>query len=221
MIKIPKRDGYERARRAMVETQLVSRGIGQPRVLDAMRTVPRHLFVDDALADSAYGDYPLPIGEGQTISQPFMVAFMTEALELTGPEKVLEVGTGSGYQTAVLSMLADRVFSIERKPRLAQRARRILDELQCTNVVIRIGDGTLGLPEEAPFDAIIVTAASPSIPPAYTEQLAEGGRLVIPVGEEFVQTLMRIRKENGRLVEEDLGACRFVKLIGRYGWKGR
>ncbi|HHL38885.1 MAG TPA: protein-L-isoaspartate(D-aspartate) O-methyltransferase [Deltaproteobacteria bacterium] len=205
----------------MVETQLVSRGIGQPRVLDAMRTVPRHLFVDDALADSAYGDYPLPIGEGQTISQPFMVAFMTEALELTGPEKVLEVGTGSGYQTAVLSMLADRVFSIERKPRLAQRARRILDELQCTNVVIRIGDGTLGLPEEAPFDAIIVTAASPSIPPAYTEQLAEGGRLVIPVGEEFVQTLMRIRKENGRLVEEDLGACRFVKLIGRYGWKGR
>ncbi len=203
----------------MVETQLIPRGIKQKEVLDAMLKVPRHLFVEEALRPQAYNDYPLPIGEGQTISQPFMVAFMTEALKLTGKEKVLEIGTGSGYQTAVLSLLADKVFSIERIPRLAARARKILDKLNCPNVVIKIGDGTLGWPEEAPFDAIIVTAAAPEVPKTYIDQLTVGGRLVIPVGSEVTQELLRITKTEQGTVTEDLGGCRFVKLVGRLGWK--
>ena len=215
-----KNDIYERARHRMVETQLIPRGIRQKEVLHAMMTVPRHLFVDEALVAQAYNDYPLPIGEGQTISQPFMVAYMTEALGLTGGEKVLEIGTGSGYQTAVLSLLAEKVYSVERIPELAARARRILDRLNYSNVVIRVGDGTIGWPEEAPFDAIIVTAAAPRIPPAYIEQLSPGGRLVIPVGGELSQELLRVtRAEDGSLKEEDLGGCRFVKLIGREGWQ--
>jgi len=214
------RDIYARARKTMVETQLIPRGVRDERVLAAMLKVPRHLFVDEALRPQAYSDYPLPIGEGQTISQPFMVAFMTEALKLTGTERVLEIGTGSGYQTAILAELSERVYSVERIPSIADRARKVLDRLGYSNIVIKIGDGTLGWEEEAPFDAILVTAGAPDVPPPYIEQLAEGGRLVIPVGGEFVQELVRItKKKKGRLVRENLGGCRFVKLIGKYGWQ--
>ncbi len=213
------RDIYARARKTMVETQLIPRGVRDERVLAAMLKVPRHLFVDEALRPQAYSDYPLPIGEGQTISQPFMVAFMTEALKLTGTERVLEIGTGSGYQTAILAELSERVYSVERIPSIADRARKVLDRLGYSNIVIKIGDGTLGWEEEAPFDAILVTAGAPDVPPPYIEQLAEGGRLVIPVGGEFVQELVRITKRKGRLVRENLGGCRFVKLIGKYGWQ--
>ncbi|MBI5286360.1 MAG: protein-L-isoaspartate(D-aspartate) O-methyltransferase [Deltaproteobacteria bacterium] len=203
----------------MVETQLIPRGIKDKRVLDAMRTVPRHLFVEEALQDQAYNDYPLPIGERQTISQPYMVALMTEALELKGNEKVLEVGTGSGYQAAILSLLAEKIYSIERISSLAARARKVLDSLFCSNVVIKIGDGTLGWKEEAPFDGIIVTAATPSVPESLLEQLAVGGRMVIPVGGIFSQILMKIIKTKEGITRLDLGGCRFVKLVGRYGWK--
>ena len=203
----------------MVETQLLPRGIKDAGVLDAMRTVPRHLFVvDESLRGQAYSDFPLPIGDGQTISQPYIVAFMTEALGLKGTEKVLEIGTGSGYQAAVLSMLATRVFSMERLSNIAQRTRKLMDSIGYTSVLIRVGDGTLGWPDEAPFDAIIVTAASPDVPPVYLDQLAEGGRLVIPVGGEYSQELLKITKKRGRTVEENLGGCRFVKLIGKHGW---
>ncbi|MBI5598688.1 MAG: protein-L-isoaspartate(D-aspartate) O-methyltransferase [Deltaproteobacteria bacterium] len=213
------KDVYARARSAMVETQIIARGIKQKEVIEAMLAVPRHLFVDEGLKSQAYGDYPLPIDEGQTISQPFMVAYMTESLKLKGGEKVLEIGTGSGYQAAVLSLIASRVFSIERVTSVAIKARRLLDTLHYSKVIIKIDDGTLGWPEEAPFDAIIVTAASPEIPPVYMQQLAEGGRLLIPVGGEFVQDLVRVTRRQGRILRESLGGCRFVKLIGRYGWQ--
>jgi len=211
---------YERVRRKMVETQLVARGIRQKEVLDAMGAVPRHLFVDEAFYSQAYGDSPLPIGEAQTISQPYIVALMTEALGLTGKERVLEIGTGSGYQSAVLSLLASIVYSVERVSLLADRARKTLDGLSCANVIIKVGDGTYGWPEEAPFDAIIVTAAAPKIPKAYVDELADGGRLVIPVGGLMVQELVKVTKKDGRITEEKLGGCRFVKLMGRYGWSG-
>jgi len=204
----------------MVETQLIPRGIKDKRVVDAMLTIPRHLFVpEEALWSQAYSDFPLPIGEKQTISQPFIVALMTEILELKETEKVLEIGTGSGYQTAVLSMLADKVYSIERISSLATRARKVLDSINCSNVVIKIGDGTLGWPDEAPFDAILTTAAAPDIPACYVEQLKIGGRLVIPVGDEYVQTLVKVIKTDKGVIRQDMGGCRFVKLIGRYGWK--
>lgn len=204
----------------MVETQLIPRGIKDKRVIEAMLTVPRHLFVpEEALWSQAYSDFPLPIGEGQTISQPYIVAFMTEALELKGDEKVLEIGTGSGYQTAILSMLAEKVYSVERIAILAARARKVLDLIGCSNVVIRIADGTLGWPAEAPFDAILTTAAAPDIPKCYIEQLKVGGRLVIPVGDEYSQTLVKIIKTEKGIIKQEMGGCRFVKLIGRYGWK--
>jgi protein-L-isoaspartate(D-aspartate) O-methyltransferase len=214
-----KKDIYERARSAMVEEQLVRRGIRQQEVLDAMRRVPRHLFVDPGLCAQAYGDTPLPIGDKQTISQPYIVALMTEALKLKGTEKVLEIGTGSGYQSAVLALLAERVFSVERISSIASAAKRTLDSLHCANVVVRLGDGTLGWPEEAPFDAIIVTAGAPDIPPALMEQLKTGGRLVIPVGTEWAQELLRITKGEGRITKEVLTGCMFVKLKGKYGWQ--
>ncbi len=214
-----KKDLYERARRAMVDTQLVARGIRDKKVLDAMLTVPRHLFVEEGLSSQAYTDYPLPIGEKQTISQPYMVAFMTEALGLTGSEKVLEVGSGSGYQSAVLSLLCEKVYAVERLSVLAERALRILDGLHCSNVVVRVGDGTRGWPEEAPFDAILVAASSPTIPHVYVEQLREGGRLVMPVGDEGTQRLVRVTRRAGSVSTEVLGYCRFVKLIGRWGWE--
>ncbi|MEK6599032.1 MAG: protein-L-isoaspartate(D-aspartate) O-methyltransferase [Deltaproteobacteria bacterium] len=219
-LKIKEKDDYLRSRQRMVETQIIPRGIKDKRVIEAMLTIPRHLFVpEEALWSQAYSDYPLPIGERQTISQPYIVAFMTEALELKGTEKVLEIGTGSGYQTAILSMLTEKVYSIERISSLAARARKVLDSLGCSNVVINIGDGTLGWSEEAPFDAILTTAAAPDIPKCYVEQLNIGGKLVIPVGDEYSQTLVKIMKTKEGIIKQELGGCRFVKLVGRYGWK--
>ena len=210
---------FERARARMVEEQLAGRGISDPRVLAAMAKVERHQFVEDALRVRAYDDKPLPIGEHQTISQPFMVGLMTQALELRGEERVLEVGTGCGYQAAVLAELAANVFSIERITALSTAARRLLDRLEYFNVAIRVGDGTLGWAEEAPFDAIVVGAGTPQVPRPLVAQLRDGGRLVFPIGEEELQTLVRIRKEGTALREEYFGECRFVRLVGRYGWE--
>lgn len=204
----------------MVEEQLIRRGITDPRVLDAMRRVPRHLFVEEALQDRAYGDHPLPIGEQQTISQPYIVALMTQLLELRGAEKVLEVGTGSGYQTAVLAELARRVCSIERQPALAVQARSRLEQLGYTNVWIRVGNGTLGWPDEAPFDRILVTAGAPFVPPPLFEQLAAGGRMVLPLGGSVSQTLTVVENQGGSMRLSTHGDCLFVKLVGRYAWDG-
>lgn len=215
-----KRDIYERSRQNMLDTQLIPRGIKQAEVLHAMLTIPRHLFVDEALWSQAYTDHALPIGEKQTISQPYMVAFMTESLGLVGSERVLEIGTGSGYQAAVLSIIAHKVYSIERIGKIAAKTRKLLDSFMCPNVIIRVGDGTLGWPDEAPFDAIIVTAGSPIVPDALIAQLRPGGKLVIPVGEEDSQKLLRItRKDDGSAETEVLGGCKFVKLIGKQGWQ--
>jgi protein-L-isoaspartate(D-aspartate) O-methyltransferase len=208
-----------RERERMVEEQLVRRGIGDARVLDAMRRVPRHRFVEEALRDRAYGDHPLPIGEGQTISQPYMVAAMTQLLRLDGGEKVLEIGTGSGYQTAVLATLARRVCSVERLPSLAARARRILEELGYTNAVVKTADGTYGWPDEAPFDRILVTAGAPQVPAPLFQQLEEGGRLVVPVGDTQSQTLHVVEKVEGRMRTSAECGCVFVKLVGKYGWE--
>jgi protein-L-isoaspartate(D-aspartate) O-methyltransferase len=210
---------FTRARSRMIEEQLVARGIADPRVLAAMAQIERHLFVEEALQERAYDDKPLPIGARQTISQPFMVGLMTQTLALRGTERVLEIGTGCGYQTAVLAELAANVFSIERISTLAVRARQLLDRLGYYNVATRVGDGTLGWGDEAPFDAIVVTAGTPQVPRPLIAQLADGGRLVFPIGEEELQTLVRIRKEGERLREEYFGDCRFVKLVGRYGWE--
>jgi len=207
----------------MVETQIRARGITKPRLLEAMSKIPRHLFVDEGLADQAYSDNPLPIGELQTISQPYMVALMTDTLELKGREKVLEIGTGSGYQTALLAELADQVFSIERIASLANNARLVLDHLGYYNVAIRVGDGTYGWKEEAPFDAILVTAGAPEVPQPLIEQLAIGGRLVLPVGGKYIQDLIKVTRQSedlNDLKKENLGGCRFVDLIGEYGWSG-
>jgi protein-L-isoaspartate(D-aspartate) O-methyltransferase len=210
---------FPKVRLKMVEEQIFSRGIRDAKLIAAMKRIPRHLFVEEALQNQAYGDHPLPIGEKQTISQPYMVALMTEALLLTGKEKVLEIGTGSGYQTAILAELSEKVFSIERIRPLALRARKLLYELGYYNVEIKIFDGTLGWMEESPFDAIMVTAGSPDIPQTLLDQLAIGGRLVIPVGDAFVQDLIRVIKTEEGIKKEDLGGCRFVKLIGKYGWE--
>jgi protein-L-isoaspartate(D-aspartate) O-methyltransferase len=210
---------YNSKRLQMVET-LKDRGIRDSKVIAAFRKVPRHLFLDEALWPQAYSDHPLPIGEKQTISQPYIVALMTEALQLTGTEKVLEIGTGSGYQTSILAELADQVYSIERIPGLAKRARRVLDQLKYTNVIIRIGDGTEGWRDESPFDGIIVTAAAPLAPDPLLQQLRVGGKLIIPIGDEENQELILYIKEGeDRYKEETYGGCRFVKLIGEYGWK--
>jgi len=219
MQSMEKVDLYRLARERMVETQIKARGIKDERVLKAMLKVPRHLFVDEALRDQAYGDFPLPIGEGQTISQPYIVALMTEALELKGIERVLEIGTGSGYQTAILAELALWVYTIERFQALLERAKKVLKELGYKNISFKLDDGTLGWKEAAPFDAIIVTAASPDIPPPLVEQLAEGGRMVIPVGDEFSQTLIKGVKKGGKLHTKALEPVRFVKLVGAYGFK--
>ncbi len=208
------------ARRRMVEDQLIARGITDPRVIDAMRKVPRHKFVEQALENQAYQDAPLPIGARQTISQPYMVALMSEALQLTGSETVLEVGTGSGYQAAVLSLLADRVFSLERIPELARRARKVLDACGYTKVNIRVADGTRGWHDQAPFDAIMVTAGAPDVPQDYLDQLAIGGRLVIPVGDRISQILMRLTRTSAQeFKKEKLLGCRFVPLVGDHGWQ--
>ncbi len=210
---------YRLARERMVNEQIYARGIRDKRVLNAMLKIPRHLFVDKGLRNSAYSDHPLPIGEGQTISQPYIVALMTEALGLKGNEKVLEIGTGSGYQTAILAELCREVYTIERIPSLSIKAQKLLKSLGYNNIHFKIGDGTKGWEEHAPYDGIIVTAASPEVPQPYLDQLADGGRLVIPIGDEFSQDLLVIIKEKGRFREKSLGGCRFVKLIGDYGWK--
>lgn len=209
---------FDEQRRAMVEKQIRLRGIASPRVLEAMLRVPRHEFVPPEQQRAAYDDMPLAIGAGQTISQPFMVAAMTEALEISGGERVLEVGTGCGYQAAVLSLLAREVFTIETHASLAEAARERLTRLGYANVRVATGDGTLGWPDAAPFDAIVVTAAAPGVPPPLVEQLAEGGRLVIPVGPAEHQELRRVRKSDGILSQEILYDCRFVPLVGQYGW---
>jgi protein-L-isoaspartate(D-aspartate) O-methyltransferase len=210
---------FPKARFKMVEEQITARGIKEAKLIAAMKKIPRHLFVEEALQSQVYTDHPLPIGEKQTISQPYMAALMTEALLLTGKEKVLEIGTGSGYQTTILAELCEKVFSIERIRPLAIRARKLLYELGYFNVEIKIFDGTFGWVEESPFDAILVTAGSPDIPQPLIDQLTTGGRLVIPVGDAFVQDLFRVTKTETGVKKEDLGGCRFVKLIGKYGWK--
>jgi protein-L-isoaspartate(D-aspartate) O-methyltransferase len=208
----------EAARSEMVERQLRARDIHSPLVLDAMAAVPRHLFVPPEHAAEAYSDSPLPIGEGQTISQPYMVAAMAEALSLDGRERVLEIGAGSGYQAAVLSLLAREVIAVESQIALAASARERLARLGYQSVRIEIGDGSMGWPADSPYDAILVTAGAPAIPPPLIEQLAEGGRLVIPVGEARQQDLVRVVKRDGRTTRESLFACRFVPLLGHYGW---
>lgn len=210
---------FKRIREKMVATQIEARGIHDQRVLEAMRKIPRHLFVSEALQDQAYGDFPLPIGEGQTISQPYIVAEMTQALELAKDDRVLELGTGSGYQAAILAELAFRVYTIERIRELFMRARKLLDQLGYHNVVARCSDGTLGWPDESPFDAIIVTAGAPEVPEKLVQQLTMGGRLVIPVGNRFSQRLLKIHRDEDGVHTTDLGGCRFVKLIGNHGWK--
>jgi len=208
-----------RERERMVDEQLARRGITDARVLDVMRRIPRHRFVEEGLTHGAYEDHPLPIGEGQTISQPYIVALMTALLELTGQEKVLEVGTGSGYQTAVLGALTRRVCSIERLPRLAERARATLEALGVQNVWIRVGNGALGWPDEAPFDRILVAAGGPSVPPPLVEQLAEGGRMVLPVGSPEDQVLTVVERVGGQTRTRQAGECKFVKLVGKYAWE--
>ena len=209
---------YAVARQRMVAEQLLRRGIQDQRVLQAMGKVHRHLFVEEALWARAYGDYPLPIGEKQTISQPFMVALMTEALELKGHERVLEVGTGSGYQTAILAELAGKVYSIERIRALAMRAIRRIESLGYYNVLIRVGDGSVGWKEMAPFDAILVTAGTPQVPIRLVEQLGEDGRLVVPVGQAENQVLRKGTKKGANIHWTELGNCVFVKLVGEQGW---
>lgn len=211
-------DALAAERRSMVETQIRKRGVSSPRVLEAMAAVPRHEFVPAKFRNYAYADKPLPIGEGQTISQPYMVAAMTEALALTGSERVLEIGTGSGYQAAVLSLLVSQVITVESHTSLALAAQERLTNLGYANVHVHNGDGSAGFPEAAPFDAILVTAGAPEIPQAFASQLREGGRLVIPVGGRDNQELVRARKENGVLKSRVLFDCKFVLLLGRYGW---
>jgi protein-L-isoaspartate(D-aspartate) O-methyltransferase len=211
---------YKRLRDMMVDYQLIPRGIKDERVLNAMRKVPRHLFMPEAIRYGAYDDMALPIGEGQTISQPYMVAIMTELLELKGDEKVLEIGTGSGYQAAILSELAKEVYTIERIEALADRARKHLEDLGYNNVYVIAGDGSLGFEEKAPFDRIIITAAAPDIPEPLIKQLSEGGIIAAPVGDRFSQTLIKAKKEKGAVSKEYHTPCVFVPLVGEYGWKG-
>ena len=203
----------------MVEEQLIPRGIHDQATLEAMATVPRHLFVEDAMQARAYGDYPLPIGSGQTISQPYIVALMTQALELKGHERVLEIGTGSGYQAAVLSRICERVYTIERIDSLLGKARKFFDRLHYHNIVSRIDDGTIGWPDEAPFDAILVTAGGPKIPEPLVEQLNDPGRMVIPVGNQSVQELQLLNKKDGEISVHTIEQVRFVNLIGAHGWQ--
>lgn len=205
-------------RRAMVDEQIRRRGIRSPRLLEVLARIPRHFFVPPDLAAHAYEDRALGIGESQTISQPYMVASMTDFLELSGGERVLEIGAGSGYQAAVLAELAQKVVTVEKSESLARTARERLVSLGYRNIEVVLGDGTLGWPPAAPFDAILVAAAAPSIPPPLVEQLAEGGRFVLPVGNTEKQMLLRIRKAAGKILEEKLFACQFVPLRGRYGW---
>ncbi len=211
---------FESLREHMVRTQLITRGIRDERVLSAIRKVPRHLFVDQSMQSRAYDDMALSIGDGQTISQPFMVAIMTELLELKGEEKVLEIGTGSGYQAAVLAELAREVYTVERIVQLAGRAEERFRALGYQNIRVKVDDGTLGWTEASPFDRIIVTAGAPKIPDPLKGQLADGGILLAPVGDRFSQQLLKITKKDAKIKEEYHTPCVFVPLIGRHGWSG-
>lgn len=204
----------------MVELQIRQRGIRDPRVLAAMLAVPRHEFVPPDYLHEAYQDHPVPIGEGQTISQPYMVAQMTEALALAGSERVLEIGTGSGYQTAVLARLAREVYTVEKYASLARQAEERLRCLGVTKVTVVVDDGSQGYPPGAPYDGIVVTAGAPRVPPVLVEQLADGGRLVIPVGDMHSQELLLVIKEGNTITQKTINYCRFVPLTGRYGWGG-
>jgi protein-L-isoaspartate(D-aspartate) O-methyltransferase len=205
-------------RQRMVDRQLKSRGIKDERVLQAFLKVPREKFIEEALSERAYEDYPLPIGEGQTISQPYIVALMTELLQIKERDRILEIGTGSGYQTAILAELGDKVFSIERISSLARKAKAALERLNYSNITLRVGDGSYGWPEFAPFDKIIVTAGTPSVPEPLLSQLKEGGRLVAPVGDTFSQVLQVVEIKEGKRFFSESCECRFVPLIGKYGW---
>ena len=209
---------FQAARERMVERQISRRGITTPRILEAFLEIPRHLFVPENQHIYAYQDSPLPIGKGQTISQPYIVAYMTHHLDLDGDEKVLEIGTGSGYQAAILGRLASDVHTVERHKSLADRASKLLDRLGFTNITIHVGDGTKGLPEYAPYDAIMVTAAAPDVPLPLLDQLAEGGRLIMPVGGRFGQVLHLYTKRKNEIRREDLAPVAFVPLIGDHGW---
>ena len=210
---------YERSREAMVKKQIAARGITDPYVLGAMDKVPRHLFVSEALMDQAYGDFPLPIGEQQTISQPYIVAEMTQALQLNKDDRVLEIGTGSGYQTAILSEIVFRVYTIERIHSLFVKTRRLFDKLRYHNIVTKYSDGTSGWIDESPFDAILITAGAPEIPKVLVDQLCVKGRMVLPVGDQYSQDLIRLYKDEDGISKTNLGGCRFVKLIGEHGWR--
>ena len=203
----------------MVQNQIIARGVTDDLVINAMKQIPRHLFVSEALVETAYGDHPLPIGEGQTISQPYIIAEMTQALELKGDERVLEIGTGSGYQAAVLAAIVDRVYTIERNNTLFLDTKKLFDKLKYHNIVTKYSDGTLGWSQESPFDAIIVTAGGQDIPEPLIKQLSTGGKLVMPVGGNLTQELIIIEKTKTGITTKNLGGCRFVKLIGRHGWK--
>lgn len=211
-------DKFTAARLTMLDTQIRKRGVSSTRVLDAMAAVPRHDFIPAEFLSEAYADKPLPIGEGQTISQPYMVAAMAEALELTGAERVLEIGTGCGYQAAVLSLLAREIITVESRTSLALDAQERLTDLGYANVHVHNGDGSVGFPDAAPYDAILVTAAAPRIPSVLAGQLRDAGRLVIPVGSQEDQELVQARKINGELQSRSLFHCKFVLLLGRYGW---
>jgi protein-L-isoaspartate(D-aspartate) O-methyltransferase len=211
-------DQYGTWRERMVREQLRSRDITDERLLAVMSEVPRHCFVDDAMRGRAYGDHPLPIGAGQTISQPYIVACMTQSLGLTGIENVLEIGTGSGYQAAVLSRLCSQVYTVERINSLLAGARKTFDKLRYYNIRAKLDDGTVGWPENGPYDAIIVTAGGPGIPEPLVEQLADPGRLIIPVGNQQVQELQLVEKKEGQVEVTNLASVRFVDLVGEYGW---
>lgn len=213
-------DFMENARSRMVDEQLLSRGIQDELVLNAFRSVPRHDFVPPEYLDSAYGDHPIPIGERQTISQPYMVALMTQCLALKGGERVLEIGTGSGYQMAILSRIVKEVYSVERFAGLAAAAEARIKRLGYTNSMIKVGDGTLGWEENAPYDGIVVTAGAPDTPPSLLRQLKDGGRLVIPVGGQFGQVLTVAEKHGAGIKTAEVCGCTFVPLIGKEGWKG-
>ncbi|UCB57364.1 MAG: protein-L-isoaspartate(D-aspartate) O-methyltransferase [Candidatus Omnitrophota bacterium] len=209
---------FSALREEMVQDQLIRRGISDEKVLKAFREVPRHKFVPEKYLDSAYGDFPLPIGEGQTVSQPYMVALMTECLELSGKETVLEIGTGSGYQAAILAKVAGEVYSIERIAPLARQAQLRLKDLGYRNIHIKTGDGTMGWKEFAPYDGIIVTAAAPSVPEVLFEQMGLQAKLVIPLGTRFSQILTVVSKHRDKIETKEICACVFVPLLGKYGW---
>jgi len=214
----PDIQAYAGQRRKMVEEQILGRGIKDLSVMEGLSRVPRHLFVNSSLQHRAYGDCPLPIGENQTISQPYIVALMTQVLDLKGGERVLEIGTGSGYQTAILAELASHVFTIERVKPLVKKTKELLEGLKYKNIVFKTFDGTYGWRDQSPFDAILISAATPSIPKSLIEQLADKGRLVAPVGERESQDLIVLNKNGNKVMERKIGSCKFVPLIGKFAW---